>query len=335
MSKPLGVAICGLGIGEQHARAFHALPTCRLRWLYDLDSSRAEGIAQKLKAGDVATDFETVIASPEVQIVSIASFDDAHYDQVVRSLRAGKHVFVEKPLCRSIEELRSIKQTWQAHDCRHLVSNLVLRAAPLYAWLKSAVHAGEFGDIYAFDGDYLYGRLEKITQGWRKNVPDYSVMLGGGVHLIDLMLWITGQKPASVAAIGNRICTNGTSFQYKDFVAATYVFASGLVGRITSNFGCVHRHQHAVRVFGTRKTFIYDDQGPRVHDTRDPLVSAQKLDLSPLPMSKGDLIPGFVHGILERKRLDAESQREFDLICVSVAADRAMASRGPVEIEYV
>ena len=43
--------------------------------------------------------------------------------------------------------------------------------------------------------DYLYGRLQKITDDWRSRVADYSVMLGGGVHMVDLMLWLTGQRP--------------------------------------------------------------------------------------------------------------------------------------------
>ena len=53
---------------------------------------------------------------------------------------------------------------------------------------------GVFGRIYAFEGDYLYGRMFKITNGWRRNIPDYSVMTGGGIHLIDLFLWLTGEK---------------------------------------------------------------------------------------------------------------------------------------------
>jgi predicted dehydrogenase len=67
----------------------------------------------------------------------------------------------------------------------------VLRAAPLYLWLQQEVKRGSFGEIYAFNGDYLYGRLHKITMGWRKEVSNYSVMLGGGIHLVDLMVWLT------------------------------------------------------------------------------------------------------------------------------------------------
>src|SRR5262249_60336434 len=136
-----------------------------------------------------------------------------------------------------------------------------------------------------FAGDYRYGRVHKITEGWRRDVEDYSVLLGGGVHLVDLMLWLTGERPARVTAAGNRIATEGTAFRYLDFAAATYEFRSGLVGRITANFGCVHRHQHVVRLFGTLATALVDDEGPRLHTSRDPSVPARRLDLAPVPAS--------------------------------------------------
>ena len=168
-----------------------------------------------------------------------------------------------------------------------------------------------------------------------QDVADYSVMQGGGVHLIDLMLWLTGQKPKSVTALGNRICTRESSFRYLDFAGATFEFASGLIGRITANFGCVHRHQHVLRVFGTRATFIYDDQGPRLHVSRDPATRPTALTLPALPGSKGDLIPAFVETILQPVSSSAEAQQEFDTISACLGADRALATATAWEIEYV
>ena len=84
------------------------------------------------------------------------------------------------------------------------------------------------------------------------------------------------------------------NFKYNDFMAATLQAHGGLIARFSANFGCIHRHHHVMRIFGTRSTFIYDDRGPRMHYTTDPNVSASPLLLDPLPGSKGDLIPGFV-----------------------------------------
>lgn len=334
--RRLGVAVVGLGIGEQHARAYQASGSCQLRWLYDVEPGKAQYVSDKLAVGMPACSFEQILRDPEVDIVSIASYDDAHSDQVVATLEAGKHVFVEKPLCRTLAELTTIKQAWRQHcGAVKLNSNLVLRAAPAYQWLRRQMQAREFGSSYAFDGEYLYGRLEKITQGWRKDVADYSVMQGGGIHLVDLLLWMTGERPTSVFTAGNRICTQPTAFRFPDYVAATLRFESGLIGRIAANFGCVHRHHHIVRVFGTQATFVYDDAGARLHFTRDPAATAAPLTLSPLPISKGALIAPFVEAILADENLDAPTQELFDVISVCAASDESLRARSEVEVIYV
>ena len=332
----LGVAVVGLGVGEHHARALAAHPNCQLRWLYDLDRARACSLAQQLGVGEVASSYEAILESPDVHLVSIASYDDCHYAQVLSALKAGKHVFAEKPLCQSREQLEEIKRAWTAQRGKaKLGCNLVLRAAPLYRWLKEQLDDGRFGKVYAFDGDYLYGRLEKITNGWRSQTSEYSVMQGGGIHLIDLMLWFTGQRPGNVFASGNRIAAEGTEFRYDDFVAATMHLPSGTVARITANFGCVHRHQHVLRLFGTQATFILDDAGARLHQTRDPALAGQPVTLPALPATKGDLIPAFVSAILEDRDLTSDTQTIFDGISISAACERSLRTRRPERVKYV
>jgi len=331
----IGIGVVGLGVGEQHARTYASLRECDLRWVHDANGDRARSLAAQLGTR-VAGTYEEILADREVQIVSLASFDQDHFAQVLAALAAGKHVFVEKPLCESLEQLRSVKEAWSQHRGRvKLSSNLVLRAAPLYQWLKKRAAEGDFGRIYAFDGDYLYGRVWKITEGWRKNVPDYSVMFGGGIHLVDLMVWITGERPHAVRTVGNKICTSGTEFRYHDYMAATFQFPSGLIARITANFGCVHRHQHVMRIFGEQATFLYDDSGPRMHCTRDPSAGASSISIAALPETKGDLIPAFVNAVRLNLDLDKDTQDIFDSISICAASDQAIYSGSLEEITYV
>jgi predicted dehydrogenase len=331
----LGCSVIGLGVGEQHARTYAGMSTCTLRWLFDLDPARAIRLAAALPCARVPATFEEILTDPSTHLISLATYDAAHTRQAIAAMHAGKHIFVEKPLCRSMEELRSIQTAWDRCGRPFLSSNLVLRAAPLYAWLKHQIQNGTLGELYAIDGEYLYGRLHKITDGWRKDESGYSVLLGGGIHLADLMLWLTDQKPTRVFTAGNRIATAGTAFRSPDFAAATFQFPSGLVGRITSNFGCVHHHQHILRLFGTKATFVYDDQGPRLYTSRDPGSSPKRLKQAPLPDGKGTLLPGLVEDILKARDPAPRARREFDLMSVCLAADRSLAQGRPTEIEYV
>ncbi|MEA3192950.1 MAG: hypothetical protein QOD26_1283 [Betaproteobacteria bacterium] len=331
----IGVAVVGLGVGEQHARAYAADPRAKIVWLHDLDRQRAERLAAQFPGSRTANDYEAVLSDASVQVVSIASFDDAHFKQARDALQAGKHVFVEKPLCMTSAQLAELKVLWARSGGRVKIgSNLVLRTAPAYLALKRSIENGELGALYAFDGDYLYGRLHKITEGWRSGIGDYSVMLGGGIHLVDLLLWLTGERPSRVSAAGNRISTEGSGFRYDDFRAATLEFASGLVARITANFGSVHRHQHVVRAFGTRATFLYDDQGPRMHRSRDPGETAERMPMAALPAGKGELIRPFLDAIAGAPGYDAVTQSFFDGIAICLACDRAAAERKPQTIEY-
>jgi predicted dehydrogenase len=335
VEQQINVGVIGLGVGEQHAHMYAKLEKCRVKWLYDISSEKAVEVAGRIGQGEIATSLDQVLSDSEVSVVSIATFDHLHFDEVIAAFDAGKHVFVEKPLCRTLDELVTLKQSWQTNSRPHLQSNLVLREAAVYKLLKIMIEDGELGTIYAIDGDYLYGRLHKITEGWRENVPDYSVMEGGGIHMIDLMVELAGARPESVATVGNNISTRDTSFDYNDFMASTFEFSSGLIGRITANFGSVHRHHHVLRVFGTEATFIYDDMGPRIHRTRDEDARAEILDVETLPDHKGALIPGFIDAILAGTDPAPKAQREFDLISICGAADTALVAKKTLEIEYL
>jgi predicted dehydrogenase len=212
---------------------------------------------------------------------------------------------------------------------------LCCAAPPLYRWLRGAIEAGELGEIYAFDGDYLYGRLHKITDGWRASVVDYSVMQGGGVHLVDLMMWLTQQRPVAVTALGNSISTKGSAFRYHDFMAATFQFDSGLVAGsrrisdpcIGTSTSCVcsarwARSSTTTRARGSIRAGI-------------PWFPARAVDFAPLPPSKGALIPEFVASVLGARDGRSEMQQECDLISACLAADCRSATGTRQRVDYV
>ena len=323
LNKLLHCAVIGLGIGEQHANAILAHPHAKLSAVCDLDDDKILAFLQKnTLESDLHKTFADILVDKNIDLVSIASFDDAHFEQIKACLEHGKHVFVEKPLCQTEQQLKEIIAVWK-NSGLGLASNLILRKAPLYIWLQKAIVSGELGDLYSLDMEYLYGRIHKITDGWRSTVDHYSVMAGGGIHLIDLMLRFVGKTPRTVQSYANKIATNNTAFRYHDFHAATFCFEGGVIGRITANFGCMHRHQHIVKIFGTRGTFIYDDLGARIHRDRNEKSCAEILSLSPKAMQKGELLINFIDDI-SSGNFRKKTLQEFDLMNVVMACDRAI-----------
>jgi predicted dehydrogenase len=284
---------------------------------------------------DVLEDANTLIDDKRIEIVSIASYDDAHYEQVKRALAHGKHVFVEKPLCLAIDEFRSIKKQLIDHPHLRLSSNLILRASPRFQDLRKLILNGELGQLFNIEGDYLYGRLEKLTAGWRGRIPDYSVTLGGAVHLIDLILWLTGDRVIEVTAIGNGIAGKGFAFQGQDLVSALLQFESGMVGKISANFGCVYPHFHRLSVYGTKATFENGQTAGLLWRSRDPKLAPESLTSAYPGVDKGDLIPSFVDAILGNGEAAVTEQEVLSAMAVGLAIDLSLGERRMVKIAEV
>jgi predicted dehydrogenase len=153
--------------------------------------------------------------------------------------------------------------------------------------------------------------------------------------MVDLVMWLTGERPERVFAVGTDLASEGSAFRYDDHTSATLSLPSGAVARVTANFGCVHRHQHVLRVFGTAATFLYDDAGPRLHRSRAPEIPPERLDLDPVAADKGALIAPFVDGIVDGRDTHAHTQGILDAMAVCFAIDRAKEQGAPLPVEYV
>lgn len=338
MVKPIGVGVIGMGVGEQHVHAFAAHPDCRLVAVCDRNPVQLAAVAHRIPRCRYYDRADDLIDDPEVAIVSVASNDDDHYVQVIRALRNRKHVFSEKPLCLKSNELRDIRETWRRANGVRLSTNTILRRSPRFRWLKNAIADGKLGTIYCVEADYVYGRLHKLTDGWRGQIPGYSVMLGGGIHMVDLLLWITGQRPREVMAYASGLASRHTSFQGNDLALALLSFDSGLTAKIGANFASVHPHFHRFIVYGTEATFENtpgDSTVPgRLWTSRDPAQPPQVVD-APYPgIGKGDLIPAFVDAVCGRGLPGINEEEVFAAISVCLAIDKSIQERRAVAVNY-
>jgi predicted dehydrogenase len=328
----LRAGIIGLGVGERHLEALRGHPACEVAVLCDIAANRRREVAARHPDLEVVADPDTVLADPRIDLVSIASYDDAHAGQVLKVLDHGKHVFVEKPLCRTADEARRIRAALRSRPDLELSSNLVLRASPRFRLLRRMIADGEFGDVFHLEGEYNYGRLHKLTDGWRGRLTGYSVVLGGAVHLVDLLLWLTGLRVTEVAAFGNGIAS-ASKFPGDDMVAALLRFEGGVTATVTANFGCVRPHGHGLVVCGTAATFVNDHPHGRLYASRDP-EAAPKPVTAPHPgAGKGDLIESFVNHVLGTGPPAVTADEVFAAMAVCFAIDEARRRGVVVPVE--
>ena len=328
MSKLLGVGVIGLGVGEQLAAAFDRHPDCRLAALCDIDEARLRHVGARYPGARCYPGAEALIDDPDVAIVVVASYDRDHAGQILRALGAGRHVFSEKPMCVSEDQAGTIRQALVRTANLRLSSNTILRMSPRFRALRHEIATGRMGRIYYAEADYNYGRLHKLTEGWRGRDAQYSVMLGGGIHMVDLVLWLVGSAVIEVSAYGNAIAgrSAGGSFKGNDLAVALLRFADGTVAKIAANFGCVYPHFHRLVVYGTEAT--YENALPHAlrFTSRDPGYLPEQVDDCYPGMGKGDLVPSFVDAVMGRGRAVVDEMDVFAALSVSFAIDRAIAS---------
>ncbi len=330
----LRVGVIGLGVGEAHIAGFERDTRCRVTTLCDIDGDHLAKVAARHPGCRSTQDPDDIFNDPDIDIVSIASYDDAHAAQMLKAIDAGKHIFVEKPLCFHDDEFAAIAEALTGKPDIRISSNLILRKYPRFTRLKALIDDGSLGEIYYAEVDYNYGRMHKILDGWRGQLPFYSVVHGGGIHMIDLLLWLTNSRPVEAVAMGTNRSSRNTDFAFNDTVAALLRFENGIVAKVSANFPCVYPHFHDVVVFGTDATWRNGQNAALMYRSRDPEMPPESLE-DPYPGSqKGDLIPSFVGAILDGGAAEVERSDVLDAMTVSLAIERAAATGVPQTISY-
>ena len=326
--------IIGLGVGESHIEGYESHPNCSVTKLCDINKDALNAVGKRQPEKLLTQDPENVIYDPDIDIVSIATYDDCHKDQVIASLKNGKHVFVEKPICLNNEELLSIVSVMRENPKLKVSSNLILRRCPRFIDLRKRIRSGELGQVFHMESSYDYGRLHKLTDGWRGRIPSYSVTLGGGIHLIDLMHWVSGEKFTEVFAHGNTLPTKGSVFSGNSLTSAIMQSSSGCTMSLTSNFGSVTPHHHKLCVYGTRATFEQSHTNASYFFSRDPAVEPEKVE-SPYPgTQKGDLLYDFVDSIIGEKQPLVKAQEVIDAMSIALAIDESAHTKNPQQVHY-
>ncbi|MCS7259884.1 MAG: Gfo/Idh/MocA family oxidoreductase [Anaerolineae bacterium] len=225
--------IIGLGwFGEYHGEALAGLPNVELYALCTRTESRLKELGKKFGVTKLYTDYHAMLADPELEAVSITTMWDQHTAPTLAALRAGKHVFLEKPMASTVADCRAIVQAAKASD-KFLMVGHIVRFNPRYAAVKREIAAGKIGKIVS-----LYARRNVPVSIGAQVLPKIGPIIGDGVHDTDIMLWYTGAKIVSVYAQ----TLNVHGHKYPDIGWTMYRFDSGAIG-VLENVWCMPDHK--------------------------------------------------------------------------------------------
>jgi predicted dehydrogenase len=260
-AAPAGTVALGLIGAGNHVRDM-LLPQLRstagvsLRWVCTATGISANALGERAAIPGRTTDFRAVLADGATNAVLIGTRHDSHAALVRAALAAGKHVFVEKPLCLTAEELAAIE-----HDLTELGERAPLLVVGFNRRYSS--HAGRAREFFA-------GRRDPLVMHYRVNagaiaadhwIHDAAIgggrIVGEGCHFLDFMQYVCGALPVSVR--GLRIGSHSSGIT-GDQCSLVFGFADGSVGTLLYAAGGDNAlAKERFEAFGAGRALVLDD----------------------------------------------------------------------------
>jgi UDP-N-acetylglucosamine 3-dehydrogenase len=253
MSDRLGIGIIGLRMGYAQFTQLKDMPDVDLIAVCDLDETVVQRVERDFGVPLATTDYREVVAHPDVDIVSVATPDYLHVEQSVAALENGKHVMVEKPMARTVEECEAMVAAGREAGRLLMVAH-VARFYSMFQQIKTWCEDGTLGEPYHVYASYIHN-YEQIPgfDGWRFDPEKRHQLIGGGCHALDLARWLGGEV-AEVSCYANHY--NIPVLKTDDHFNINLKFESGCVGHVTVSVGCTHPYNMDCHVWGTKGTVM-------------------------------------------------------------------------------
>lgn len=240
------VAVVGLGYwGPNLVRNLASLKDVNVTALCDVDVPRAEAIRNRFcPRADVVEDYRDVGADERVEAVVLVTPIRTHFELGSFFLASDKHVFIEKPLARTVKECESLIDLAERR-ARVLMVGHVFEYNAAVQWIKKYMDEGEIGKLF-----YMYS--QRVNLGRIQN--DVNALWSFAPHDISVMNYWLEQEPISVVARGFSYLSNGI----EDVVFVTLGYANGVGAHL--HLGWLDpRKVRLMTLVGSKKMLVYDD----------------------------------------------------------------------------
>lgn len=186
----IGTGLIGTDHGQKLARRIAGATVSAVT---DVNRARAEEVAADLGAA-VIDSAESLIASPDVDAVLIASVGPTHAEYVLACLAAGKHVLCEKPLATTVEDCLRILEAESALGERRVVVGFMRRVDAGYEQVKAGLDAGSIGVPLMVHNVH---RNPTVGEAY----TSFMTMTDSVIHEVDTIRWLVGEEIASIQVL--------------------------------------------------------------------------------------------------------------------------------------
>ena len=218
---------------------------CKVKIVVDISKERRAVVKRLYPSVHVSNSIDDILDDSEIDAVVIATPVSTHFELAIKLLEAGKHILVEKPMARTVEEVEQI-------EFLSLKKNLVAMAGHTFLYnsavryVKKVIDSGDMGDIrYVYSQRLNLGRIRSDVDAlWNFAPHDISI----------IQYWLNDPVPYRVTREGMGYVQNGVD----DVVFLNIIYANNVLANIHVSWLDPHKIRK-ITIVGSKKMVVYDD----------------------------------------------------------------------------
>lgn len=276
--KTIGVGVIGWGfMGRTHTHALQSIGLfypgidfkVRLVSVCSRRIEKAKEAAELVGFERYTDDYHVLLKDPEIDVVSICTPNDRHEEMAIAALKAGKHVYIDKPLAVTTQSADRIAEAAKnAPGSTRMVFNN--RYSPAILRAKELVDEGKIGEILTFQARYLHsGSIDPNKPiGWKQQMQG-GVLLDLGSHALDLMTWMIGYPKRVMARsrtlYGERPTRDGEweTALSEDHILVMMEMPNGALGSVeASKIATGSNDELTIELRGTKGALLWNAMDP-------------------------------------------------------------------------
>jgi predicted dehydrogenase len=254
----LKIAVVGCGYwGPNLVRNFNSLSDCEVKWICDTNADRLAHIKMLYPHLETTDKFDHVVKNNDIDAVAIATPIHLHFEMAKKTLQAGKHTLIEKPMACSTQECEELVAHAQKQNLTLMVGHTFIYSSSVRK-IKEIINHGELGEI-----QYVSSR--RLNLGLFQK--DINVAWDLAPHDLAIILYVLDEAPVSVNCQGKAHMTEGI----EDVTNMTLTFVNGAIALIQSSWLDPNKIRETT-IVGKRRMLVYDDTEPnekiKIYDKR-------------------------------------------------------------------
>jgi UDP-N-acetylglucosamine 3-dehydrogenase len=319
------VGLVGAGfMGGVHLNAYASIPEVEVVGVADARMESAVAGAAIVGARPYAS-YEELVAAEDVELVDVCLPTGFHRELALKAASEGRHVILEKPIARTIEDASEILDAFPGNGPRLFVGHVV-RFFPEYVAIKEKLEAGDLGTV----GVVRTSRRSPFLLGWNDWYADWrvsgGVLLDLVIHDFDFLRWSLGEVER-VYARG----VLGHEYNRLDYALTTLRFESGAIAHVEGHWGFPGPFNYSIEVAGSRALLTADSTEPASLE----LIGGASPEVPDLAAGRSPYeaeLEHFVRCIATGEESIVEPRDAYEAIRISLAATESVLTGQPVKL---